>query len=124
MFGDVQGASINNTEFLCMASPKMRLVVCVLYRPDEKEELTAAIIATKSYVYKRASPSSNIIIMGDFNFPQITWKTGIIIGAHRSGAEKRVAHVLWEFTEDLCLLEVIDKPTREQNILDLVFTSN
>ena len=124
MFGDVQGASVSNTEFLCMASTKMNLVVCVLYRPDGEEGLTAAIEAIKSYVHERAPPLPNIIIMGDFNFPQIDWKTGIITGAHRSGTEKRAAHALCEFAEDLCLLQVIDKPTRAQNILDLVFTNN
>ena len=123
-FGDEHGFSTFNTEFLCIYSPKLNVVLTLLYRPLGYEGFAEAIYEIRQFIEKRAPPQPNILLMGDFNFPQINWSTEIITGGGRSGVEMKAAQLLRDFSSDFCLTQLIDKPTRGTNILDLVFTNN
>lgn len=57
----------------------------------------------------------NVIIIGDFNFPEINWADVKIIGS---------IHPFINCIQDSFLDQVIDKPSREKNYLDLVLTSD
>ena len=57
----------------------------------------------------------NTVIMGDFNYPDISWSEGLS-GRHGSG--------FFNLTQDCFLHQHVYFPTREQNILDLVLSSD
>ncbi|CAG2220894.1 unnamed protein product [Mytilus edulis] len=63
----------------------------------------------------------HIIIAGDFNCPDVDWITMEI----KTGAsDKEVQQALMDLSFEHGLVQIHDKPTREGNLLDLVFTNN
>ena len=63
----------------------------------------------------------NVVIVGDFNIPEIDWNTNAILG--NSG----LAHAFIDLLDDLYLNQLITKPTRvregqQSNVLDLLIT--
>ena len=62
-----------------------------------------------------------MILTGDFNCPDINWNLCTIDqGAH----DRQVQQDLVDTSAQAQLTQVLDHPTREENILYLVFTSN
>ena len=73
--------------------------------------------------------SHDILLTTDCNFPQIKWTHGI--GQYQEGRkvgqvgeDKVQIAALLEFAEEFFLHQVINSPTRLNNILDLLFTNN
>lgn len=64
--------------------------------------------------------NKTIIMAGDFNCPDINWEHLTV----KSGSEKEVQQQLIETTTSASLTQIHDQPTRADNMLDLVFTSN
>ena len=65
----------------------------------------------------------DINIMGDFNFPNINWTTSICSPSH--GREQHESgEALLNFITHNMLSQLVDKPTRGTNILDLFLTNN
>ena len=67
-------------------------------------------------------PTTDIIIMGDFNFPIMTWPAGTIEGGSQEDQEQ--AKILRDLMEQLFLSQEIHTPTRGSNVLDLLLTNN
>ena len=71
---------------------------------------------------------NNLLVMGDFNFSPniVTWeksKRGLTADYSEGNTEeKRAFGHLLDLVDDLNLEQVVDKPTRGRNILDLIFT--
>jgi Reverse transcriptase (RNA-dependent DNA polymerase)/Endonuclease-reverse transcriptase len=57
----------------------------------------------------------NVVIMGDFNFPELKWA---------SGSDTIHEHSFVTCLNDNFMEQLVDKPTRGENILDLVFCSD
>ena len=69
-----------------------------------------------------AGPMPTIIVTGDLNFPMINWES-YRIGS--TSADLRVqCERMFTFVERFFLKQIIDKPTRGKNILDLVLVNN
>ncbi len=66
--------------------------------------------------------TTDVIITGDFNQPNIDWEKCTVIKNH--WASKVAAEKLLDFTVDYNLQQVQKEPTREDSVLDLVFTNN
>ena len=66
----------------------------------------------KSVMFKLASPLSNIIMLGDFNLPTMSWS---------QPGDCFISRVFCPFVESLFLQQYVNLPTRKNNILDLVF---
>ena len=63
----------------------------------------------------------NTILCGDFNCPDINWENLTMgKGAHDKEIQQNVVDTM----NNALLTQVHEEPTRESNILDLVFTSN
>ena len=63
----------------------------------------------------------HVILTGDFNCPNIDWEhLSVLPGA----AEKEVQQALIDLALDFGLHQIHDQPTRQDNMLDLVFTNN
>ena len=66
-----------------------------------------------------------MILVGDFNIPEIQWVSKL----HKSPTSPQLrkkssrASTLTSICNEMKLRQWVDKPTRKDNILDLVFTS-
>ena len=62
------------------------------------------------------APLSNIVVVGDFNFPHIDWNS-INISCNQAAKLKLL-------TQHLFLCQYVKTPTRNENILDLIFSND
>lgn len=75
----------------------------------------------KSLQYLFNNPNSkNVLLLGDFNCPSINWPNSSI---PMSAPDKNIQQCLIDVTMPN-LTQIHNSPTRENNILDLVFTTN
>jgi len=86
-------------------------VVGVYYRlPDQAEPINEALLQIQE-----ASRSQSLFLLGDFNHPDICWKSNT--------ASCRQHNTLLEYIEHNFLSQVIDSPIRGGAILDLLVTN-
>ena len=63
------------------------------------------------------NPMTNIIFKGDLNFPCIDWQMETADGGtHKNQVQ---ANAFLQFTQEQCLQQYIEGPTRKNNILDV-----
>ena len=103
-------------------SSKEKLLVGVCYRPpassvEYNEGLNLLLKQTPS------TRTKHILVMGDFNYPQIDWDTGSVDGSEGSSQER-----FFDAVNDLFWLQCVNFPTRfkegnEPSLLDLVFAN-
>ena len=113
---------------------QMNLTLINVYRPPGcKSELFIQTMETLRVFLRNCeeyeSSSSNILIFGDFNFPGIIWKhgSGYLKSENKNcaaGEERKQALCLLNFAEEFFLEQLIQIPTRNRNILDLMFANN
>jgi len=88
---------------------KTNLGVGVYYRPpDQGEPVDEAFFLQ----LQEASRSQTLILLGDFKYPDICWKSSM------ESCRKPRRHLGW--IENNFLRQIIDSPTREDAILDLM----
>ena len=84
--------------------------------PDtSQKEFEEALKDLNEELRKLNAHSKNIFIFGDFNLSTINWKNG-------RGLDK--FQFLEEFIEEWNLEQMVNEPTRKDNILDLLFTNS
>ncbi|KAK4820048.1 hypothetical protein QYF61_017894 [Mycteria americana] len=91
---------------------KADIVVGVCYRPPNQDEETDELF------YKQlgeASRSLALVLVGDFNLPDVCWKY--------STAERKQSRRFLECVADNFLTQLVSEPTREGAPLDLLFTN-
>ena len=120
----------------------LNLVLVVTYRsPDDNaktkdgevrmnrhrstmKEFKSYLTELKKFFKSLPSPTPDIIMMGDFNFPHADW----VSGQCRSGAsidEQQMVAALYELTIEHFLVQQFDTAThRDGNMIDLLFTNN
>ena len=113
-----------SAEWNCLFLPVLRAVVVNVYRPPACPEhrFKEMLAEITDAIDKLSSPMPTIIMCGDFNFPIINWATGITAGG--STDMQRQAEALLEFMDNHCLQQMVEDPTRMQNILDLFITNS
>ena len=88
------------------------------YRPNETDEDSTEQLNTS--LQRLHSSSSAIILGGDFNAPGWDWANNNFHQNCRTpGLHERLVNIL----DDAGLAQVVDSPTRERNILDLICTN-
>jgi endonuclease/exonuclease/phosphatase family metal-dependent hydrolase len=70
---------------------------------------------------KIITEENNVIIVGDFNCPDIQWET---LSLKHEASDKEVQRTLIEITSQSGFTHLHDEPKRENNLLDLIFTTN
>uniref|UniRef100_A0A493TF21 Reverse transcriptase domain-containing protein n=1 Tax=Anas platyrhynchos platyrhynchos TaxID=8840 RepID=A0A493TF21_ANAPP len=90
---------------------KASVLVGNCYRPPNQDEDTDEFYRQLTEVVK----SSVLVLVGDFNFPDISWK-------HNTGQRKQSRRFL-ESVEDSFLTQLVSEPTRGGAPLDLLFTN-
>ncbi|CAG2190614.1 unnamed protein product [Mytilus edulis] len=73
----------------------------------------------KSLEKARTNGNTNVILTGDFNCPDIIWDTATALGPDRE-----IQQGLVDIAETYNLTQIHTIPTREGNLLDLVFVTN
>ena len=98
------------------------LIFTVVYRPPGSlfEEFSPIINIIENKLQEFLSDRPIIIVSGDFNFPNIDWDAEVE-GAEGYGNQETV---LLSFRDVLFLNQIIKSPTRDRNILDLVFVND
>ncbi|RMC21758.1 hypothetical protein DUI87_02627 [Hirundo rustica rustica] len=91
---------------------KADILLGVCYRPPNQDE------EVDNLFYKQlnnVSGSSALVLVGDFNLPDICWELNT--------AEKQQSRKFLECVEDNFLSQLVSKPTRGGTMLDLLFTN-
>ncbi len=88
------------------------ITIATIYRPPKSQ--AAGNIALSKEI-KSVIQNKQAVIIGDFNCPNIDWDS---MNGDREGNR------LIEMVEDAFLTQIVTRPTRENNILDLVLTSD
>lgn len=93
---------------------KTNVIIGVFYRPPKYTPNEITIL--NAFIQERGFGSSNLICMGDFNVPNISWASLSVTGDNTN-----LSRELLEFSLSLGLKQIVSDPTRESNILDLIF---
>ena len=97
------------------------LYVGVFYMPKRKQRDLSELQKSLNLLSQDGKNQRDIILAGDFNCPNINWTTH---KANSSGGDNEIQQALIDITSSALLSQVHHTPTRNQNILDLVFASN
>ena len=117
-------------ESLIVYIEELKLHAVCIYRPPNttSEKLNPCLNEINKYLQNIPS-TENIILAGDLNFPFIEWNEegDTVIYHKKSGStkdEQTQFKSLLNLTDNHLLEQIIAEPTRNNNILDLVFTNN
>ena len=127
----VASHSNNQCESLVVKVKTLNMLLMCVYRPPDAtvENFCESIeICQRAIddVTEKDPKVKDVLILGDFNLPCISWPSGKIYQreiAQKSG-EKRQAESLVKFVEKNFLENYITTATRGKNTLDLAFTNN
>ena len=112
---EINTSTNSKVEHLCVqisTNENRRISINVVYRkPSQTVEIDTAMYDSIHETIR----NKDSIILGDFNLPEICWRT-------ISGVESE-SNRLIDFIEDNFLHQMITEPTRGDNILDLLLTS-
>ena len=97
------------------------LYVGVFYMPKRKQRDLSELQKSLNLLSQDGKNQRDIILAGDLNCPNINWTTHT---ANSSGGDNEIQQALIDITSSALLSQVHHTPTRNQNILDLVFASN
>ena len=108
-----------------LTPPNQRPIhICAFYRPPTSdlypiEQLHLSL----SNLLNQSKTLPNILLMGDFNFPGITWNSGYgQISTPTYGS--RLNSLFLEIINDVGLEQFVHQATRQNIILDLVFSTH
>ncbi len=112
-------------DLLIVKIEDINLIAVLAYKPPDttKDQFDILLNKIRATLGVLGSPSPNILLLGDFNIPNMTWKQidNQIIPEHK---ESRHAEALLNLCEHFHLNQQITEPTRLGNFLDLIFTNN
>ena len=130
-------ASIQDSNTYCdsliLHIPQLNLVLMNVYRPPNCPEVLFNQTMEHNANFLRNLEeghqcANTYLLMGDFNFPFL--KAGIQetnlneISNGNTSSERKQARTLISFANEFFMEQYIKKPTRNKNILDLVFTND
>lgn len=102
--------------WVACSSPSTQILLGACYRPpDDGPSFVEQLRESLSEASKQ-NPANHIYLFGDFSFPNIDWP---LLSSSCNAAKDFI-----NLTLDFNLFQVITKPTRGSNILDLLLTSD
>ena len=87
-----------------------KTLIAVCYRPPDSDKIQDEAL----YKLLIKAGKEKILIMGDFNYPELKWDHAVIGDA---------SHPFFKCVNDNFLIQCVENSTRGKNVLDLVFTS-
>ena len=104
-------------ELLILKLQNPSTIIIIIYRPSCLDcNFIDVISRTEQYILTISAPLPNIILLGDFNFPLIDWSN--------PNSQCPMSSPLFHLSDHLFLSQQVSKPTRNSNILDLIFSPN
>ena len=109
---------------ICLSPPTKLVIGCVYKPPDASQQsFTAVLKFLQTFISSLDSPDHHkIVILGDFNFPNISWTDLSIKRTTPALAES--GSDLMEFMSENFMTQFVDIPSREKNTLDLVISNS
>ena len=106
----LEGFEIITANLKCV---HIKLKLCIVYRPPSQTDQNDVLMYTE---LSKEINNKNVIIMGDFNCPDIN--------TSQNNTPMRQTQNLKKFIDDNFLFQMVNEPTRGANVLDLVMASN
>ena len=113
-------------EIACVYSKELDMIIAGIYRPPLSpfDKFDECLVILHRFIDEVGS-TPELHIAGDFNLPFVNWRTSSVDpGCSILLSDRQTALSLIAFMEEHFLLQLIDEPTRNSNILDLVFSNN
>ena len=98
------------------------LLIGTAYKPRHNDKNFVSELEISFDKISRKGKGYNILLAGDFNQPNIDWVDSVVVPNH--SASKDTAESLLQTVTAFGLDQHVRKPTRKENVLDLVFTNN
>ena len=97
------------------------ILIGAYYKPKELDEESMTQLKSSLDSILQSGKYSTVLLSGDFNLPSMNWKAETT-----SPGCKNISYYEQFLTilKDSNLTQLIDEPTRGENILDLIFTTN
>lgn len=116
--------SNGEVEYAIIYIQKWKILLATVYRPPRcsTANMLEVLKAIEHEVRKLGAPEPTILIIGDFNLPNIQWDDITIYGGTME--DRQQANLLFTMMENLILKQIIRVPTRENNILDILLTND
>jgi len=96
------------------------LIICTVYRPPNNDDVYLNELCRVLHKVILENPQLPIWIGGDFNLPNIDWDN-LTINGHNYPVQ--LCNTLLELATDFGLTQIVNLPTRENNILDILLTN-
>ena len=94
---------------------QVHVISCIYNQPDLIDYCLKTLTDIIDYICSRYHL---VVIFGDFNFPDFAEKLNVNVRI-----DSKYSHIADKITE-FGLVQLIDEPTKDENILDLVFCAN
>ena len=124
-----QSYSDGTIEYIMLKISTLDTILINLYRPPSTnpQQWAQAIqnIDNEIKTIQNSGKFNNILMVGDFNMPQIDWSLNHGGIPTNSQSRNNVQSIkLFELMEDHFLDQIIHEPTRNNSIIDLLMTNN
>ena len=96
-------------------------IIGAFYRPNNNDIKSLNELKNSLQKMSKDLNKNHVLLAGDFNQPNIDWESNSIFG---TGASSEAAKILLELTDSHHFSQTVHTPTRNNNVLDLVFTNN
>ena len=107
--------------FLLYLSKNSTLLLICAYRPPKHDVSYQSNLCNYIIAMTKKYPNAKIFCTGDFNLPDINWETESICG-HRYPCI--INDLALDMSAECGFTQLINFPTSQENILDLVFTTH
>ena len=98
------------------------IYVAAYYRPDEGD--SESLLELNRSLDMAAQLKGTLWLLGDFNFPKFTWDHEHV-PSMKSGSDFPSNYETFvNLLDDFSLVQMVNEPTRGENVLDLFLTSN
>lgn len=101
--------------WVAIASRLGNTVLGICYRPPDSPATFVADLHDNITAIRTRFPKSDIFLFGDFNYPDIDW---LNLCSHSSASNE-----FMQLTLDFSFVQLVNAPTRDANILDLILSS-
>ena len=92
------------------------------YRPTNNNEEPLQELDRQLNLLTNNHRLPHLILAGDFNVPSIDWKNNTLGSNPQYG--QRINSKMLEIADNHCLHQMVDETTRNESILDLIFTTS
>jgi Reverse transcriptase (RNA-dependent DNA polymerase)/Endonuclease-reverse transcriptase len=110
---DIHGSDCDSVWCNVNINNSVRFIVGCVYRPPSSSNINTEYIFNQIRDICLAHKNSKVIVLGDFNFPNVNWLLNLF-PSNSLGLKSLI--------EDCLFTQHVSQPTRYSNILDLVMT--